>query len=90
MLIDVTMPQLGESVSEGTLGKWRVTEGDRVEKDAPLVDIATDKADSELPSPVAGKIAKIEGDRVHLAYDDGDKEWTTVRLVRLAPREPRR
>jgi 2-oxoglutarate dehydrogenase E2 component (dihydrolipoamide succinyltransferase) len=67
MLIDVTMPQLGESVSEGTLGKWRVKEGDRVEKDAPLVEIATDKADSELPSPAAGRIAKIlvqEGETV--------------------------
>ena len=42
MLIDVTMPRLGESVSEGTLSKWRVKEGDRVEKDAPLVEIATD------------------------------------------------
>jgi 2-oxoglutarate dehydrogenase E2 component (dihydrolipoamide succinyltransferase) len=67
MLIDVTMPQLGESVSEGTLSKWRVKEGDRVEKDAPLVEIATDQADSELPSPVAGRIAKIlvrEGETV--------------------------
>ncbi len=67
MLIDVTMPQLGESVSEGTLSKWRVKEGDRVEKDAPLVEIATDKADSELPSPVAGRVAKIlvrEGETV--------------------------
>jgi 2-oxoglutarate dehydrogenase E2 component (dihydrolipoamide succinyltransferase) len=67
MLIDVTMPQLGESVSEGTLSKWRVKEGDRVEKDAPLVEIATDKADSELPSPAAGRVAKIfvrEGETV--------------------------
>jgi|HubBroStandDraft_2_1064218.scaffolds.fasta_scaffold95668_2 2-oxoglutarate dehydrogenase E2 component (dihydrolipoamide succinyltransferase) len=67
MLIDVTMPQLGESVAEGTITKWRVREGDRVEKDQPLVEIATDKADSELPSPVAGRIAKLlvkEGETV--------------------------
>jgi 2-oxoglutarate dehydrogenase E2 component (dihydrolipoamide succinyltransferase) len=59
MLIDVTMPQLGESVAEGTLSKWRVREGDRIEKDQTLAEIATDKADSELPSPVSGKIAKL-------------------------------
>jgi 2-oxoglutarate dehydrogenase E2 component (dihydrolipoamide succinyltransferase) len=67
MLIDVIMPQLGESVAEGTIGKWRVREGDLVTKDQPLVEIATDKADSELPSPVAGRVAKIlarEGETV--------------------------
>jgi 2-oxoglutarate dehydrogenase E2 component (dihydrolipoamide succinyltransferase) len=55
----VTMPQLGESVVEGTVGKWLVAEGDRVEKDQPLVEILTDKADSEIPSPVAGVVASI-------------------------------
>ncbi len=66
-MIDVTMPQLGESVSEGTITKWRVREGDVVTKDQPLVEIATDKADSELPSPTAGRIARLlvnEGDVV--------------------------
>jgi 2-oxoglutarate dehydrogenase E2 component (dihydrolipoamide succinyltransferase) len=58
-MIDVTMPQLGESVSEGTITKWLVREGDVVTKDQPLVEIATDKADSELPSPTAGRIAKL-------------------------------
>ena len=59
MLIDVTLPQLGESVAEGTISKWLVREGDVVQKDQPLVSIATDKADSELPSPVGGRIAKL-------------------------------
>ncbi len=59
MLVDVTMPQLGESVSEGTLTKWLVREGDFVNKDQPIVEIATDKADSELPAPATGRIAKI-------------------------------
>ncbi|HSY20660.1 MAG TPA: dihydrolipoamide acetyltransferase family protein [Polyangiaceae bacterium] len=59
MLIDVTLPQLGESVSEGTISKWLVREGDAVVKDQPLVSIATDKADSELPAPVAGRVAKL-------------------------------
>ena len=59
MLIDVTMPQLGESVSEGTITKWLVREGDTVNQDQPLVEVATDKADSELPAPAAGRVAKI-------------------------------
>jgi 2-oxoglutarate dehydrogenase E2 component (dihydrolipoamide succinyltransferase) len=59
MVIDVTMPQLGESVSEGTISKWRVREGDVVQKDQPLVEIATDKADSELPAPHGGRVVKI-------------------------------
>jgi 2-oxoglutarate dehydrogenase E2 component (dihydrolipoamide succinyltransferase) len=67
MLIDVTVPQLGESVTEGTITKWRVKEGDIVQKDQPLAEIATDKADSELPSPTGGRVAKLlakEGDVV--------------------------
>ena len=59
MLIDVILPQLGESVVEGTISKWLVREGDLVKKEQPIVSIATDKADSELPSPSAGRVAKI-------------------------------
>jgi len=59
MLIDVILPQLGESVAEGTISKWLVREGDVVAKDQPLVSIATDKADSDLPAPAAGRIAKL-------------------------------
>ena len=59
MLIDVTLPQLGESVAEGTISKWLVREGDLVAKDQPLVSIATDKADSDLPAPAAGRVAKL-------------------------------
>jgi 2-oxoglutarate dehydrogenase E2 component (dihydrolipoamide succinyltransferase) len=67
MLIDVTLPQLGESVSEGTISKWLVREGDVVSKDQALVSIATDKADSDLPAPAGGRITKLlaaEGDVV--------------------------
>ncbi len=66
-MIDVTVPQLGESVTEGTISKWRVKEGDVVAKDQTLADIATDKADSELPAPAAGRVVKLlanEGDVV--------------------------
>jgi 2-oxoglutarate dehydrogenase E2 component (dihydrolipoamide succinyltransferase) len=67
MLIDVTVPQLGESVTEGTITKWRVKEGDIVTKDQAIAEIATDKADSELPAPVGGRVTKLlakEGDVV--------------------------
>jgi 2-oxoglutarate dehydrogenase E2 component (dihydrolipoamide succinyltransferase) len=67
MLIDVTVPQLGESVTEGTITKWRVKEGDVVTKDQTIAEIATDKADSELPAPAAGRVMKLlakEGDVV--------------------------
>jgi 2-oxoglutarate dehydrogenase E2 component (dihydrolipoamide succinyltransferase) len=59
MSTTVTMPQLGESVVEGTIGKWLVKEGDRVDRDQPVVEILTDKADSEVPSPVAGVVSKL-------------------------------
>jgi 2-oxoglutarate dehydrogenase E2 component (dihydrolipoamide succinyltransferase) len=55
----IRMPQLGESVVEGTIGKWLVQEGQRVDKDQPVVEILTDKADSEINAPEAGVIAKI-------------------------------
>ena len=53
------MPQLGESVVEGTIGRWLVKEGEHVEKDQPLVEILTDKADSELPAPVGGVVTRM-------------------------------
>jgi 2-oxoglutarate dehydrogenase E2 component (dihydrolipoamide succinyltransferase) len=59
MAIDVTMPQMGESVVEGTITKWLVKEGDVVIEDQPLVEISTDKVDTEIPSPGAGRIVKI-------------------------------
>jgi pyruvate/2-oxoglutarate dehydrogenase complex dihydrolipoamide acyltransferase (E2) component len=55
----VSMPQLGESVTEGTIGRWLKEEGDWVDKDESLVEIITDKVNAELPSPVAGKLVKI-------------------------------
>jgi 2-oxoglutarate dehydrogenase E2 component (dihydrolipoamide succinyltransferase) len=59
MSITVTMPQMGESVVEGTLEKWVVREGDHVEKDQTLCEMTTDKVDAEIPSPGSGVIARI-------------------------------
>jgi 2-oxoisovalerate dehydrogenase E2 component (dihydrolipoyl transacylase) len=56
---DVTMPQLGESVTEGTVGAWLKQPGDRVDKYDPLVEIESDKASSELPSPLTGTLIEI-------------------------------
>jgi 2-oxoglutarate dehydrogenase E2 component (dihydrolipoamide succinyltransferase) len=59
MPIDIIMPQLGESVVEGTITKWLVKPGDAVRRDQAVVEVATDKADSEVPSPAAGRVSKI-------------------------------
>jgi 2-oxoglutarate dehydrogenase E2 component (dihydrolipoamide succinyltransferase) len=55
----VTMPALGESVTEGTVTRWLKAEGDQVEVDEPLLEVSTDKVDTEIPSPVAGTVSKI-------------------------------
>ncbi|MEK6228476.1 MAG: biotin/lipoyl-containing protein, partial [Actinomycetota bacterium] len=57
--VDVTFPEMGDSVAEGTILEWRVKPGDTVAVDDPLVEISTDKVDAELPSPVAGTIAEV-------------------------------
>jgi 2-oxoglutarate dehydrogenase complex dihydrolipoamide succinyltransferase (E2) component len=59
MATSITMPQLGESVAEGTVGRWLKHEGEMVKKDESLVEIITDKVTAELPSPVAGRLVKI-------------------------------
>ena len=59
MLVDVVMPQLGESVVEGVVVKWLVEVGDLVAKDQPLLEISTDKVDAEIPSPSAGRVTQI-------------------------------
>ena len=64
---DVTMPQLGETVTEGTITKWYKAVGDQVARDEPLFEVSTDKVDSEVPSPAEGVLTAIlvpEGDTV--------------------------
>src|SRR6266516_28969 len=65
--VQVTMPQMGDSVTEGTILEWHMQEGDTVAADETLVEISTDKVDAEVPAPAAGTITKIhaaEGDTV--------------------------
>ncbi len=57
--IDVVMPQMGVSVSEGTVTKWLKQEGEHIEADEPLLEISTDKVDTEVPSPASGTLTQI-------------------------------
>ena len=57
--VDVVMPQMGVSVSEGTIVAWRKQPGDWVEYEEPIVDISTDKIDTEVPSPAAGRLSEV-------------------------------
>src|SRR5579864_1202616 len=59
MSVTVSMPQLGESVTEGTVTRWLKKEGERVEADEPLLEVSTDKVDTEIPSPVSGILRGI-------------------------------
>lgn len=79
MATEVVMPQMGESIAEGTITKWLKNVGDHVERDEPLFEISTDKVDAEIPSPAAGTLTEIkhkEGETVEVntivAVLDGD------------------
>ncbi|HEY4827952.1 MAG TPA: dihydrolipoamide acetyltransferase family protein [Solirubrobacteraceae bacterium] len=78
VLVDVTMPQMGVSVAEGTIVAWRVEVGDRIEADATIAEISTDKIDTEVPAPVSGVVAEI------LVPVEETVEVGTV-LARIAP-----
>jgi pyruvate dehydrogenase E2 component (dihydrolipoamide acetyltransferase) len=91
-MIDVEMPQMGESIVEGTLTKWLKKPGDKVERDEPLFEISTDKVDTEIPSPAAGTLAEIlveEGKTVGIntvvgRISDGDGASATPSVAALA------
>src|ERR687895_2989049 len=57
--VQISMPQMGESVTEGTVLGWLKAVGDRVEADEPVVEVSTDKVDAEVPAPTAGTLTKI-------------------------------
>src|SRR5687767_256593 len=69
MSVEVVMPQMGESITEGTVSKWLKSVGDKIEKDEPILEISTDKVDAEIPSPAAGTLLEIrhqEGETVEV------------------------
>ena len=81
----VTMPQLGETVTEGTILRWLVQVGDEVKEDDPILEISTDKVDTEVPSPFTGQVTSLlveEGETVEVGASllelDGDSDSSSV------------
>jgi pyruvate dehydrogenase E2 component (dihydrolipoamide acetyltransferase) len=92
--IEVSMPQMGESIAEGTVSKWLKQVGDEVARDEPLLEISTDKVDAEIPAPAAGRLAEVavqEGQTVEvgsvLAYIETEKA-AAVEAPKPAPAQP--
>src|SRR5262252_4007866 len=90
MPTDVVMPQMGESIFEGTITKWLKKPGDKVQRDEPLFEISTDKVDAEIPAPAAGILKEIkvsEGATVQVNTVVGviDAEGSAVAATPVAP-----
>src|SRR5258708_33401805 len=90
MAVEILMPELGESVHEGTVSRWLKKEGDLVKEDEPVVEIMTDKVNTELPSPATGILSKIliqEGDQVEVFHAMGiiDEQGSAPSAAKRAP-----
>jgi pyruvate dehydrogenase E2 component (dihydrolipoamide acetyltransferase) len=88
--VDVVMPQMGVSVSEGTITKWLKSEGDQIEADEPLLEISTDKVDTEVPSPASGTLTQIlvqEGETVEVGTKLAQIGGTPTEAAEAAPAE---
>ena len=84
------MPQLGESVTEGTVDRWLKKEGDFVKRDEPLVEVVTDKVNAEIPSPFEGTLVKIsvtEGSTVNVGAEIAQIETEAAGAAASAPAE---
>jgi pyruvate dehydrogenase E2 component (dihydrolipoamide acetyltransferase) len=89
--IDVVMPQMGESIAEGTLSRWLKQVGDAVKRDEPMFEISTDKVDAEIPAPVAGVLAEVlvrEGETVAVQTVVARLETEVGAAVAAAPAPP--
>src|SRR5579863_7460162 len=97
MSVSVSMPQLGESVTEGTVTRWLKKEGERVEVDEPLLEVSTDKVDTEIPSPASGILRGIAvdedetvavGAQLAVIEEDSDSAQAAPAPSPSAPAEP--
>src|SRR5205085_9236721 len=96
MATEVVMPQMGESIAEGTITKWLKNVGERVERDEPLFEISTDKVDAEIPSPAAGTLTEIkfkEGETVEVntvvaVLDGGQATATATPPTQVVEQKP--
>ena len=78
MTFSVTMPALGESVTEGTVTRWLKNEGDHVNVDEPLLEVSTDKVDTEIPSPVSGTLTRIV---VAIPPSQSEQSWQSSKMA---------
>src|SRR2546423_14406414 len=96
LMTDVVMPQMGESIVEGTLTKWLKKQGERVERDEPLFEISTDKVDTEIPAPAAGTLSEVlveEGKTVGIntivaRIDEGGGDGAGKKAEAASPAKP--
>src|SRR3954471_6546333 len=91
MATDVVMPQMGESIAEGTIVRWIKKVGDKVDRDEPLFEISTDKVDAEIPSPAAGVVSEIrvnEGETVPVNSVVAVIGEAGAKAAAPAPKEP--
>src|SRR6516164_4365007 len=93
--VEVVMPQLGESLTEGTIIKWHKKAGEKIKKDETLLEISTDKVDSEIPSPTSGVVTKLLFDeqktvpvRTVIAEIDTDDSAAVSTEIPKAPAAP--
>jgi hypothetical protein len=88
MPTDVVMPQMGESITEGTLTKWLKKPGDTVARDEPLFEISTDKVDAEIPSPAAGTSVRSRSRKARRSASIRSSAPSTKKVHRpLRPRQ---
>src|SRR6478609_9710694 len=97
MATDIVMPQMGESIVEGTITKWLKKPGDKIQRDEPLFEISTDKVDAEIPSPTSGVLQEIkvtEGNTVQVntvvgsIAADGEADAAPTPAKSAAPAPP--
>jgi 2-oxoglutarate dehydrogenase E2 component (dihydrolipoamide succinyltransferase) len=90
MPTDIIMPQMGESIVEGTITKWLKKPGDKVQRDEPLFEISTDKVDAEIPAPASGVLQEIKvGEGTTVGVNTVVKNLRLRPLRRRCPRQLR-